>query len=143
MARLSKIPDHLTDEILKKAQDKLSSKKIKEWLKKEHNLSVGETAIQTLIKRETEEKNAVAKQAYATAVAETAQQDVDILGDKIRKLNQKVDLALSSDDPEKTKVYGDLLFKFLDRKLKLVGADEKAGSLDDQTLDSMLEKLGK
>lgn len=143
MARPSKIPLKLHGEIQRLSVEGLNSLKIKEWLKKEHNIVAGRTAIQTLTRQATEEHKNAAKKAYAEAVAETAVQDVDILGDKIKKLNDRVDKALKDDDLNALKVTGDLLFKFLDRKLKLAGVDKDDTSLDDQMLDELMDKLGK
>ncbi len=143
MANKSKIPLKLHSEIQRLNAEGMTSKPIKDWLKKEHNIDAGLTAIQTLLRQKTEEHKDAAKKAYAEAVAETAIQDVDILGDKIKQLNLRVDKALKDDDLNALKVTGDLLFKFLDRKLKLAGVDKDDSSLDDQMLDDLFEKLGK
>lgn len=143
MARKSNIPLKLHGEIQRLNAEGLTSTKIKLWLKSEHNISAGLTAIQTLLRQATEEHKDAAKKAYAEAVATTAIQDVDILGDKIDKLNKKLDKALEGDDLIAIRTHGDLLFKFLDRKLKLAGLDNGSGSMDDQMLDDLMDKLGK
>ena len=143
MARKSNIPIKLHGEIQRLNTEGLSSSKIKVWLKTEHNISAGLTAIQSLLRQMTEEHKDATKKAYAEAVAETAVQDVEILGDKINKLNQRVDKALKDDDLNALKITGDLLFKFLDRKMKLVDTGKDSSSIDDQMLDDLIDKLGK
>lgn len=142
MARLSKIPDRLHDEIKKKSAEGLSAGKIKEWLEKEHNIKAGLTGISAFLKSVKEERKEVAKQVFAAKAAETALQDIDILGNKVLMFDQKVNEAIKDGNSGDAKIYGDLLFKFLDRKMKLSGIDDNH-SEDDKILDSLMDKLGK
>lgn len=143
MARKSKIPLKLHSEIKKMNSDGLTSTKIKVWLKETHNISAGLTAIQTLLRQATQEYKAAYQTAFAKAVADSAAQDIEIIHDKIVKLNLKMDAAIQSDDLSAVRVYGDLLSKFQDRRMKLSGLDKDGGSLDDQMLDDLMAKLGR
>lgn len=144
MARLSKIPPKLHDEIKNKSAEGLDAGKIKQWLETDHNIKTGLTAIQTFLRSVKEERKEVSKQVVAAKIAETVVQDLDILGDKIKKLNIKFDKAIDKDDTMGAKIYGDLLFKFLGVKLKLSGADEQEDeSLKQKIKDSLFSKLGR
>lgn len=144
MARPSNIPDKLHDEIKKKSAEGLSAGKIKEWLEKDHNVKAGLTAIQTFLKSVKEERKDIVKQVTAAKIAETVVQDIDILSDKVLKLNQKIDAALESGNTLDVKIYGELLHKFLGTKLKLSGAEEQEDEQRKQKIkESLFSKLGK
>jgi hypothetical protein len=144
MARPSKIAPKLHDEIKKKSAEGLDAGKIRQWLEKDHGVKVGLTAIQTFLRTVKEERKDVAKQVFAAAVAETAVQDIEILGSKVVLLNKKFDEAIDKGNTLDAKIYGDLLFKFLSTKLKLSGAEEQEDEQIKQKIkESLFSKLGK
>ena len=145
MARLSKIPPKLRDEVATKSAEGWSCAKIKNWLLEEHQTSISAKQIQELLNKIGKERSEASKAAYAQAAHESANQDIDILKDKISKFNKRVDQALASNNLDDIKISGDLLLKFMDRRIKLSGIDKEDNSNNDKEtlLENILDKLGK
>ena len=141
MARLGKIPDNLHDEIQKLAGEGYSADKVKVWLKKEHNIDASHSTVSRLLRDMKEERQEIAQRAYADAVANSANQDILILGEMIVKLNQKVTKAFNAEQLVIGTKMAETLLKYLSRRMDLSGLNIK-DKPDDQLLkEELLKKI--
>lgn len=143
MSRLAKIPPNLMDALMTKQGEGLSVAKIQSWLLSDHNIKISDQQIRATMKKVAEERKEQAKAAYAKAVAESANQDIFILADKIDKFNKRVDVALKKEDDLTAIKIADTMLKFIDRRMKLSGVDQEDTFDSDNILENLLEKLGK
>ncbi len=143
MSRLQGIPPKLHEIVLEKTAEGWGAGKISNLLLKEHETKVSIKCVTNLIKRITEERKETAKAAYAKSVSESANQDVSILGDKINKLDIILDEVLIEKDALKIDKIGNILLKFIDRRMKMSGIDKEDNGDDNLILQSLLDKLGK
>lgn len=142
MARLSKIPPELNDEVIKKSGEGYSASKIQTWLDEEHSITITDRGIQQFLKKIANERKDIAKQAYSKAVADSANQDVAIIGEMIDLFRNEVLKTVNNDSLKAAKI-AETLIKFQDRRMKLSGIDKEDEVNDDSVLDSLLAKVGK
>jgi hypothetical protein len=139
MAR--KIPESLNDEIIKKAGEGLSANKICVWLKDEHKLIVSIPTLSRLLKETKEERKEIAQRAYADAVADSANQDIKILGSMIDKFYKKVEKLFKDDQLVLATKMSETLLKYLSRRMDLSGINAKDKPNDELLTEELLKKI--
>lgn len=143
MARPKTIPHKLRSDVIAKSAEGWNAEKIATWLKTDHDINITMRAVQQYLKEIKDERNEIAQRAMAEDVAKSVTYDLSILGDKIFKFNAEVDRLLSEGKSIEAKSVGEILFKFLDRRMKLSGIDnpEKTNNTQLQSKDELLEGL--
>jgi len=126
MARLKNIPPNLYDSIADESAKGKSCREIVEWLQQEHKIKSPVPSISRLLREVKDERQEIAKRAYANAVAKSANQDIFILGDVISKCKQRFDALIETKDDFKAKSIADVMIK---------------SNNDDQLKEDILKKL--
>jgi hypothetical protein len=140
MARLKNIPPNLYDAIAEQSAKGQAAREIVIWLKNTHNITSSVPSICRLLKETKEERQQIAQRAYANAVAKSANQDLEILGDVITKCKQRFDILVESHEDFKAKGIAEVMFKYIAKRMDLSGINDK--SSDDQLLkEELLKKI--
>src|SRR5574338_961006 len=98
MARLPKIPDVLVEEMMVKRANGESDQKILSWLKTTHHINCGLSSVNRRLNQVAKERADIAKAIYKDAVANSADQDIKIIDQMVKSLNQEFLKAMSEGD---------------------------------------------
>lgn len=144
MARLSKIPDNIKPLVLEQSSKGKSASEIVEWLKLQHGVEISNSSLNKLLRSQKEERKDVAKQAYASAVAASAANDLQIVDEVIISLNKEYNKKLNKDETISANMLMKTLLQYIQFRASLAGAEEEMSKEDTQgLLEGLLEKLGK
>ncbi len=143
MARLSKIPTTLLDEMMGMRAQGLSDAKIHAWLTATHHIQCGVSSVKRSLNKVSRERAEIAKSVYRDAVANSADQDIRIIDEMIQNLNKEFRKAMAEGDRQGMKHMSDALHKFLQTRMDLSGINQpESVQAQDQTMQLLLDRIG-
>ena len=143
MARLSKIPPTLLDDMMAKRANGESDAKIHAWLKAVHGIQCGVSSVNKALNKVSKERAEIARSVYKNAVANSADQDIRIIDEMIQNLNKEFVKAMKEGDRQGMKHMSDALHKFLQTRMDLSGINQpESAQAEDQTLQLLLDRIG-
>jgi hypothetical protein len=139
-----KIPPILENDIMAMSARGFNGGQISNWLKQEHKIDVSLTMVNRTLRKLREERKDVAKNAFAEAVSKSANLDLEIFDEIIKKLFKKFNEAVDDNDMREACRTADTLFKYQSRRMDMAGLDidDKEISVDALHI-SIKEKLDK
>lgn len=142
MARLSKIPPALIDQMMVKRANGESDSKIHTWVAAQ-GIQCSLSSVQRALSKVSSERAEIARSVYKNAVANSADQDIKIIDEMIQNLNKEFIKAMKDGDRQGMKHMSDALHKFLQTRMDLSGINQpESVQVQDQTLQLMLDRIG-
>jgi len=135
-----KIPTGLHDAIQEQSARGLGCAEIVIWLDEHHSIKSSTPSVSRLLKILKNERKEIAQRIYADAVSKSANNDLDILNDVIVKCKARFDILIESGADFKAKGIGEVLFKYLSKRMDISGLNEKDNN-DDLVKEELLKKL--
>lgn len=136
-----KIPTNLHDAVIDESGKGLSSAEIRDWLLKTHNIKTSTPAVCRLLNKLKIERKEIAQRVYADAVSKSANNDIFIIGDVIKKCKKRFDILIDNEEDFKAKTMAEVMFKYISKRMDLAGLNEKTDD-DNSIKEELLKKIG-
>lgn len=143
MARLSKIPDRLIEDMMAKRANGESDGKIQAWLKATQEVDCSVSSVTRALNKVSKERAEVARAVYKNAVANSADQDIKIIDEMIKNLSVECGNAIKEGDRQGIKHMSDALHKWIQTRMDLSGINKPdTVQVDDHTMQLLLDRIG-